>query len=277
MTKTSWAGLAAELENIKALGSLYATWLAYEGSEDYGVWLLGPHGPELDERRARFGHFAALAVGKCGLDPSPLPTALQYCPHWATVCDAETAFAREMGKSLDLSDSAPFGLVTIDRDAVDPCTRAWLELLRRESQAFRITAYLTETIRGVKYPGLGARIEDVCTASIAYVNRRAREEIGARLIKSAAKSSAAKKKRGRPPTKERAVIRQEIMKYGDEWREHLGPICAELDRKQVPLGSFYGKPIDMDGEQTRIKKWSDLDLAQGAQRLRYLDTLRKCV
>jgi hypothetical protein len=298
----SWEDLADELEKIRALGPLQATWLAYEGSEDHGIWLLRPHGPELEERRASFSLFAACAIRKCGIPPVPVPRALQYCPHWKTLCASEEEFARLAGKSLDFSDAVPLGLGTIDLDAVDPCTRAWLELLRHESRAFRISSYGTETIKGTRYPNVSGTIDDVCAASAAYVKRRARDEIGSRLIKSAGqgdlqpygtasgpsalastsgadlvKAAEPLKKRGRRPSEERrAAIHAEIMKYGGGWRDHLGEIFKELDREEISLGNFYGKRIDLgDSALTSVATWGDLDLAQGDERRQIVDVLRK--
>jgi hypothetical protein len=111
---------------------------------------------------------------------------LEHCPHWRTICESEEEFARLAGKSLDFSEAVPYGLGTIDRDAVDPCTRAWLELLRLESHAFRIFSYGTQTIRGTAYPTVGGTIDDLCGASAAYGKRRARDEIGSRLMEPSA-------------------------------------------------------------------------------------------
>ena len=72
----------------------------------------------------------------------------------------------------------PHGLSTMDGDAVDPCTRAWLELLRQDGGAFRITANGTEVVRGTCFETLGGAIDDLCTASATWLKRRARDEIG---------------------------------------------------------------------------------------------------
>lgn len=58
---------------------------------------------------------------------------------------------RKPGKSFDLSAALPDGLAVQDLDAVDPCSRAWLELLRRESPAFIGSGNGTWTFRGDEY------------------------------------------------------------------------------------------------------------------------------
>jgi hypothetical protein len=188
----SWEDLVLELEKASAPGPLQATWLAYEGNEDYGIWLLQPFGPELEERRSSFSLFAAHAIRRLGIRPVAVPQPGEFCPHWKIVCPAEEKFGRQQGKSLDVSQLVPFGLGTIDGDAVDPCTRAWLELLRQENRAFRINRYGTETIKNNRYYTVFGIIDDVCAASAAYIKRRARDQIGSQLMESAGKQSEAK-------------------------------------------------------------------------------------
>jgi hypothetical protein len=144
--------------------------------------------PEEEERRSSFSLFAAYAIAKLGISPVALPQPVEYCPHWATICELEVEPARKEGISQDLSDTVPHGLDKIDVDAVDPCTRAWLEALRQKSPAFRFNQG-TETIKETKYETLSGAIEDVCAASIAYIQRRARDEIGDRLAGVTGKTS----------------------------------------------------------------------------------------
>jgi hypothetical protein len=174
----SWEDLIKELEKMKELGPLEAIWFATQGSEDSGIWLLRPEG---DPLRSRFSLFAARAIAKLGIPPAAVPEPEEYCPHWRASCEAEQELARKKGISLDLSDAVPYGLGKVDEDAVDGCTRAWLELLRQERHAFRIPRYGTETIKGQQYKTLSGGIKDVWAASLAYVNRRARDEIGGQL------------------------------------------------------------------------------------------------
>ena len=88
MLNPSWDDLTDELEHIRSRASLHAKWLAYEGSEAYGIWQLSPDLPEEDERRARFSLFAAHVIAKCGVLPVPVPKPLEHCPHWRSVCEA---------------------------------------------------------------------------------------------------------------------------------------------------------------------------------------------
>jgi hypothetical protein len=85
------------------------------------------------------------------------------------------------------------------------------------------------------------------------------------------------KKRGRRPNPDRRdAIGKAIEKHGEEWRDHLGEIFAELDRQNVPLGDFQSIKVDVgDGQSAKISSWDDLDLAEGEQRRQILDTLRK--
>jgi hypothetical protein len=93
-------------------------------------------------------------------------------------CAVEEDLARRQGKALDLSDSVPYGLDTVDLDAVDPCTRALLEYIRRKSRAFQISSTGTEWIKGTAYPTVGGTIKDLCGTVAASCKRRARDEIG---------------------------------------------------------------------------------------------------
>jgi hypothetical protein len=158
---------------------LSASWYAYIKHEDYGIWLLHPSGPRPEEYAASFSLFAAKAIATFGLQPIPIPQPFEHCPHWKTI--TEELFAGARGKSLDLSDVIPHGLGTVDLDAVDPYTRAWLELLRQESRDFRLISHGADIIKGIEYPSVAGRIEDVCTASAIYVKRRARNEIASRV------------------------------------------------------------------------------------------------
>ena len=85
------------------------------------------------------------------------------------------------------------------------------------------------------------------------------------------------KGRGRLPNKERrAAIRKAIQQQGERWRDHLPEVFTELDNQEVSLGDFSGFRIDLgDGESTQASNWADLDLAQGEQRKRVVDALRK--
>jgi hypothetical protein len=143
----NWLDLAEMLKNIKQVAEpLWADWLAYEGCEDYGIWLLRPEGTR--EARATFGLFAARAIEKLGIPPIPTPQPLQHFPAGRLYCDVTEEIVPPEGKRIDLSDTVPFGLGVVDRDAVDACTRGWLELLRRESAAFVQSSRVTLSIKG---------------------------------------------------------------------------------------------------------------------------------
>jgi hypothetical protein len=166
----SWLDLGKELAEIRHV-PLRAEWYAYEGSEDYGIWLLRPAGPQTDGVCADFSLFAARAIEKLGIPPIPVPQSCQHFPDWNRFCDI-----------LGLSDAVPFGLGVVDRDAVDPCTRAWLEWLRRQSAEFR-SVESPESMRGRTYNSLSGTIQDLCSASVVSCTRLARNEIGARLVR----------------------------------------------------------------------------------------------
>jgi hypothetical protein len=85
------------------------------------------------------------------------------------------------------------------------------------------------------------------------------------------------KRRGRRPNPERReAIREALSKHGDQWRDHLHEIFSELDGAAVSLGDFQGVKISLgDGESQTATKWEDLDLAEGEDRARIIDALRK--
>ena len=452
--EASWEDLAAELKTHQAAGPLRVDWYAYVGSENYGIWFFGMVDPATEEIRAAFGLFAARVIEKLGIQPIPIPRPLEHFPAWKLYCEVGEEIARLQGKTIDLSDAVPLGLGATDCDAVDPCTRAWLEILRRESRAFQSSGGGALTIKGVDklYPSLGGYIPDVWAASAVYCMQRATDEIGTRLIARSAPAERAatapahgeanagddktadtprgdqkltevrwhtlsrtgdpsglrsaaferlarraivelghrfsrpsealdawiglllkrsehptssivdsicsasaelcaelavqsietdnpnseavfrgleqqfrelgnsgpeiwameiegpieplvpeplpgaanrgemrarensspqvlktEKRRGRRPNQERRnAIRSAVSKHGDQWRDHLNEIFAELDSQEVPLGDFVSIRIDLeDGQSSRISKWDDLDLAQGEQRKQIIDSLRK--
>jgi hypothetical protein len=84
------------------------------------------------------------------------------------------------------------------------------------------------------------------------------------------------KRRGRPAKLERRqAIGDALRKHGGAWRDHLSEIFMDLDDNEVSLGIFQGKKVDLgDGESQIVRKWSDLDLAQGDDCKRIIDALR---
>jgi hypothetical protein len=89
--------------------------------------------------------------------------------------------------------------------------------------------------------------------------------------------SQTSKRRGRRPNPERReAIREALSKYSDQWRDHLHEIFPELDWAAVSLGDFQGVKISLgDGESQTVNKWEDLELAEGEERARIIDALRK--
>lgn len=85
--------------------------------------------------------------------------------------------------------------------------------------------------------------------------------------------------RGRRPNVERRnAIHGAIAKHGDEWRDHLAAIFAELDNDNVPMEGLYGLRIDLgDGDSQTARKWEHLDLALGKEREKVIDALRRYV
>jgi hypothetical protein len=85
------------------------------------------------------------------------------------------------------------------------------------------------------------------------------------------------KRLGRLPNqKRRDAIRTAIRAVGDQWRNHLDDIFIELDSQKVPLGDFATLKINLDdGQRAPVSSWADLGLAEGKQRRRIVDVLRK--
>lgn len=82
----------------------------------------------------------------------------------------------------------------------------------------------------------------------------------------------------RPKPERRRAIAQAIMRHGDDWWDHLDDILEELDERQVDMGRWAGKVIELgDGQTHKAWKWRELGLAAGAQRASIRDGLRKYV
>jgi hypothetical protein len=181
----NWEDLARQFEEIQCEPEpLRAHWIAHVGSEDYGIWLLRPEGSHAHEARIVFSLLAAKAIEILGVPPLPIPQPEQYFPEWKLCREVEEDLERQAGKEVDLSEVVPHGLEKMDEDAADPCSRAWLELLRRESPSFGITTHGNLTIRGTKYPTLGGQIRHVARASAIICKRHAREAIRERLARA---------------------------------------------------------------------------------------------
>jgi hypothetical protein len=348
----SWRELVEEIDRLRQSSApLRADWFAFAASEGYGIWLFRLDGSVNEDSLAAFTLFAARAIEKAGIKPVPIPQPSEHDPLWRRYCELEEERARRQGKVVDLSNAVPYGLGDIDRDAVDPCTRAWLEELRRDGTEFQ-SSEGSFRINGQESRSFDGFFADVCKASSIYCKRRGRNEIGARLFRgagerektaheggpesntqathlsspgeslppekvvagrtadndrdagiaegcrdpesatsnemadipkpktdeNAVEGSAGKRRGRRPNTKRHDAINVAMTKHGDQWRNHLPKIFAELDDQAASLGDFEGMKIDLgDGESTLAEKWMDLDLAEGNQRRRIVDTLRKYV
>ena len=95
-------------------------------------------------------------------------------------------------------------------------------------------------------------------------------------VTSPAEDKGAKRRGRLPDTVRRGAIHSALAKHGNQWRDHLVEIFAELDSNQAPLGRFETLEIDLgDAEVQRVKRWEDLELAQGQQLKQIVDVLRK--
>lgn len=166
---------------------------------------------------------------------------------------------------------------------VDPLF-AWLDHLRTKSANF-MGGHAEGDVGGFEF----GTIEHPCQASAECcldletdAMARARREAlnsGALFPSSESLDSviATPKKRGRrADLLRRKAISNAMSKHGESWREHLPEIFEELDNQAVALGTFQGMEIDLgDGQSTVVAKWEDLELAQGDQRAKVIDALRK--
>lgn len=209
MKDHSWVHLAREFQAIpQSAERLRGEWLAYQGSEDYGIWLLRPGGTETEEARAAFTLLAAEAMARLGIAPLPVPQPEQHFPDWGRFIGHFQEKAERAGRTTDLSGSVPYGLGKEDRDAVDPSTRAWLEWLRRNSPAFQ-SAEGDFRIDDQVYPSREGSIEDLCLASAAACKRLAREETRDRHKQRLKHAGSAQATRG--ISQNRAKRRQDVI------------------------------------------------------------------
>jgi hypothetical protein len=171
----SWEQLASEFERLRQQREpLRAEWSANEGSEDYGIWLLCPDGSHTVRIRTAFSLVAAHAAEKLGIPPIPVPMVAQNEPK---VFEQITLLGGDPAEGVHV----PYGL---DGNAVNPCVRAWLELLRRNSPAFRPDGHRIFSVEGREYISFQGVIPDICEASEVYCWRCAMEEIRKRLEKA---------------------------------------------------------------------------------------------
>lgn len=139
-----------------------AEFYAEEGREEWGIWRLRPQTPETASGWVTFSLLAALAIEELGIRPVPAPKPLEFDPKWRERLARSQEEASRHGRIVDYSNTIPDGL-----DAVDPCVRAWLHFLRRESIKNNNCAVRT-------FP-------DGWEASAVQLERSARERIQAEL------------------------------------------------------------------------------------------------
>ncbi|MGA2154511.1 MAG: hypothetical protein ABSH37_08850 [Bryobacteraceae bacterium] len=94
---------------------------------------------------------------------------------------------------------------------------------------------------------------------------------------AASQEAQGSKKRGRRSNRvRRDAIKKAILTHGEAWRDHLSEIFEELDREKADLGAFQNRKIDLgDGLSQMASSWDDLGLADGNQRTKLIDALRK--
>lgn len=74
----------------------------------------------------------------------------------------------------------------------------------------------------------------------------------------------------------REAIATALKQHGDNWRENLSEVLEELNNAGVSLGDFAGMSIDVCGVRPlRVSSWLDLDMAEGNDRRKIIDALRK--
>jgi hypothetical protein len=166
-------------------------------------------------------------------------------------------------------------VVRLGRSHVTDALFFWLDLLREDSPSCKFPQVLSHgNADGTLTVSQALTIQRVIQASAEYCLRL---ETKAICEARSQKLPRAPQKLGRRPDEARKdAIRNAIRKQGDQWRDHLGDLLAELDRQKVTLNAFQNMEIDLgDGTSTTALKWDDLDFAEGDQRRRIVDSLRK--
>jgi hypothetical protein len=200
--------------------TLRANLYAEVGREDWGIWRLIPgNGKTGASTTVTFSRLAARALQELGIGTAPAPQPRDFDPNWHS------------------TEEVPAGL-----GAVDECSRAWLNHLRKESlsngdQMFRV------------HQG-GGLFPDVWEASAVQCERSARDLIRAKNREGSKQVRPPQGHRGRFADQERRIaIATAIRKQGKTWRDNIETIFAELDNQEVPMGGFRGMVIDLgDGK-----------------------------
>jgi hypothetical protein len=138
-----------------------------------------PQERETDRERAAFSLIAAKAIEKLNLRPDPIPTSREYFPVWRLDGKAQEDFVGP----TDPPPEIPFGMGDEQEDALDPCSRAWLELVREHSRVFVATHHKNEMAEKTVYSLFGS-IPNVWAESATICIRFARDEIKERLLRA---------------------------------------------------------------------------------------------
>src|SRR5215510_4200585 len=132
--ETTWEDLASEFERISQNHEpLRVELFEYEGCEGRGLLWWRPENANNDAARASFSLAAARAIEKLKIAPNPMPTTTEYFPVWRLRGQSKDEFLRNADTLAGMSIEIPFGLGDENKDALDPCSRAWLEVLRKRS------------------------------------------------------------------------------------------------------------------------------------------------
>lgn len=181
--ESGWEDLAKQFEQIPQGPEPYRVdWFVYVGCEDQGLWSWHPDGSGTEMARATFGLIAARAIKKLGIAPRPIPKSSEYFPAWRLYGETKEEFFCKADRHTDLTDAVLLGLGVAGREAFDPCSRAWIEILRKNSPAFQCSENEDMTIKGQNFPSLSGTITNVCEASAAYCLQLERDEIRAELM-----------------------------------------------------------------------------------------------
>jgi hypothetical protein len=178
----TWEELASEFERIPQNHEpLRVELFEYEGCEGRGLWWWRPENANNDSARASFGLLAARAIGKLKIAPNPIPTTTEYFPVWRLRGQSKDEFLRNADTLAEMSIEIPFGLGDENKDALDPCSRAWLEVLRKRSRAYRESTGNELRVRELTFLSTTGSMPNVCVESATLCRRIARDEIKERL------------------------------------------------------------------------------------------------
>jgi DNA-binding XRE family transcriptional regulator len=191
-TESNWISLAECFEKIaREYGPIEVVWFAVAGHENFGNWILDPFHRRPEAARTDFCLAASRASELVGVRPVPIPNVLDHDPQWRDYCRLEEELHALAGQNIDLRDAVPYGFGEVDRDAIDPCTRAWLEVLRQEAAPFSMEPNGWQALKGEKIETIHRKIANVCELSTTFCKRRGRDEIRCRMGDSSAQATGA--------------------------------------------------------------------------------------